>query len=108
MTRSFPDFSDKRTQERIEGITQRFENSSYIDASVTTSWLREFLDYVERNKGYEDISLPIDTEADFAHTLETMYFAEEFSPMRLDVAFQTSPQGYKRVSAARFLIQVSG
>ena len=79
------------------------ENSTYIDPSVTQSWLRDFLNYVDRNAGYDDVDLNLDTEEDFAETLKVHYLAGSVSPISLDVKF--SDDG-KRVSAARFLIQV--
>ena len=52
---------------------QKLENSTYIDADATDCWLRDFLDYIERNKDYSDVDLPISTEYDFAHTLKSKY-----------------------------------
>ena len=80
------------------------ENSTYIDADATESWLREFLDYVDRNKGYADVDLPISTEQDFANTLMNKYLSDSTTPAKLDVAFD---ENKFRIEAARFLIQVS-
>ena len=63
------------------------------------------MDYVQRNKDYSDVNLAVENEQDFAQTLDKVYFASQFDASRLDVAFDSS-SGYKRVSAARFLIQV--
>ena len=34
-----------------------FENSTFIAEDMSTSWLRDFLGFIERNKQYEDIGL---------------------------------------------------
>ena len=39
-----------------------FENSTYIAGSMSSSWLRDFLAFVERNIDYDDIVLELDTE----------------------------------------------
>ena len=83
--------------------SQALENSTYIDPSVTQSWLRDFLDYLKRNEGYSDISLPVDSPNDFAQTLQNIYLADSSNPAKLDVAFNDDST---RVIAARFLIQV--
>lgn len=70
---------------------------------MTQSWLRDFLDYVKRNQGYEDINLNIDNQESFATALDKIYLADSNSPMRLDVEFN---EDRTRVKAARFLIQV--
>ncbi len=97
------DFSSIETQKQVETITQALENSTYIDSKVTQSWMRDFLDYVDRNREYADINLDIDTEEDFAYTLKNVYLADSSNPARLDVAFS---EDESRVKAARFLIQV--
>ena len=33
---------------------KEFENSTFIASDMSTSWLRDFLGFVERNKQYED------------------------------------------------------
>ena len=96
------DFSNVNTQNQIETITKAFEDSKYIDRCIDC-WLRDFLDYVERNKDYKDLELPIDTQENFAKTLREVYLADESNPYRLDVHF--SDDGTK-IKAARFLIQV--
>ena len=80
------------------------ENSTYIDAGATDCWLRDFLDYVDRNKDYADVNLPISTDYDFANTLRTQYLNDPTTPDRLDVGFDETKS---RITAARFLIQVS-
>ena len=59
------DFSNIETQNRIESIMQALENSPYIDKNLTQNWLRDFLDYLDRNKGYSDVELPVDNEINF-------------------------------------------
>ena len=83
-------------------VLQRLENSTYIDAQATDCWLRDFLDYIDRNKDYSDVDLPISTEYDFANTLRTNYL-DPTTATKLDVSFDETKS---RVIAARFLIQV--
>ena len=97
------DFSKTETQEQIDLIIKTLEDSVYIDRNLTQNWLRDFLDYVDRNKGYSDIELPIGTEKDFAQTLKDVYLADPNNPARLDVSFS---QDGTKVEAARFLILV--
>ena len=61
--------------------------------------------YVNRNKIYNDVNIPVDTEEDFAQTLQEVWLkdANGVNPAKLDISF--SADG-KRVEAARFLIQV--
>ena len=96
------DFSSAETQNQIDLIIRTLEDSVYIDQNLTQNWLNDFLDYVDRNKGYTDIELPIDSEEEFAQTLKNVYLAGD-NPVRLDVAF--NPDG-KKVEAGRFLIVV--
>ena len=95
-------FSDVSTQQKINRMLKSFENSSMIAPELTTSWLREFLGFVERNEGFDDIDVSIGTEPEFINTLRTHYLADSSSPLRLDVEF--SPLG-DRISAGRFLLQ---
>ena len=97
------DFSQVETQERVENIVTALENSVYVDANLTQNWLADFLNYLERNKGYADVDLPVDTPTDFANTLKNVYLADPNNPARLDVSFT---EDGTRVKAARFLIQV--
>ena len=48
----------------LDRLQQELENTTFIDASVTSSWLRDFLDYVRRNEGYSDVRLPVGTPAE--------------------------------------------
>ena len=97
------DFSSSETQDQIDLIIRNLEASIYIDQNLTQNWLNDFLDYVERNKGYTDVELPINSEADFTQTLKNVYLSDRNNPKRLDVAF--SPDG-QRVEAGRFIITV--
>jgi hypothetical protein len=97
-------FASTAVQQKIEVITQSLENTTYIDAKLTQSWLRDFLDYVRRSKQYGDVDLPVASESDFAHTLRTVYLTDASSALNLDVEFAPDTT---RVNAARILIQVS-
>ena len=98
------DFSNVETQDQIETIISALETSKYIDENLTYSWLRDFLDYIKRNKGYADLDLPVETEKDFANTLKEVYLADPNNMAKLDVAFNENDM---KIDAARFLIQVS-
>lgn len=97
------DFSKPEVQKRVENIVKALEDSQYIDGNSTQNWLANFLDYVDRNKGFNDVNLPVDTAEEFADTLKNIYLADPNNPERLDVSF--SDDG-TRVKAARFIIQV--
>lgn len=63
------DYSDPKIQQEVEKLTQTFENTSYVTNSLyTESWLRSFLQYIDRNVDYLNIS--IKTEKDFMDALE--------------------------------------
>ncbi len=36
---------------------REFENTTFIAPGMSTSWLRDFLSFVDRNKHYEDIDI---------------------------------------------------
>ena len=97
------DFSQTEVQKRVENIVSALEDSVYIDGNSTQNWLANFLDYVDRNKGYSDVNLPVETPEEFADTLKNVYLADPNNPERLDVAFTDDGT---RVKAARFIIQV--
>lgn len=62
-------YSDPKIQAEVELLTQRLENTSYISNSLyTESWLRTFLEYVNRNNDY--LNVTIDNEVDFIHNLK--------------------------------------
>ena len=96
------DYADKRTQAKMEEITQTFENSSYISGSMTSSWLRDFLGFIDRNRGwYSDVDIDIETEENFVKTLQNSYLSDPNSAFNLDVLFDESG---KKIVASRFLV----
>lgn len=59
-------YSDPQTQQQIEDLTMRLENTSYVTSSLyTESWLRSFLSIMSAN--YENTT--IDNEVDFIAAL---------------------------------------
>ena len=62
------DYSDKTVQLELEDLMQQLENTTYIDPAYSESWLRDFTDYVERNKDYDPID--ISTEGKFIQALD--------------------------------------
>lgn len=62
-------YSDPKIQDEVETLTQKLENTSYISNSLyTESWLRTFVNYVERNNDY--LNVTIDNEEDFIQNLK--------------------------------------
>lgn len=54
---------------QIENFTQTLENTSYVSNTLySESWLRSFLQYVERNNDYLNVSIA--TETDFIAALK--------------------------------------
>ena len=95
-------YADKRTQAKLEEITQTFENSTYISGAMTNSWLRDFLGFIDRNRGwYSDVDINIDTEETFVTTLQNSYLSDPNSAFNLDVIFDESG---KKIVASRFLV----
>ena len=64
------DYSSPEVQEGLERLILQLENTTFIDPFYTESWLREFLDYVRRNKDYSPID--ISTEASFIEALNSV------------------------------------
>ena len=96
------DYADKGIQAKMEEITQTFENSTYISGAMTNSWLRDFLGFIDRNRGwYSDVDINIDTEETFVTTLQNSYLSDPNSAFNLDVIFDESG---KRIVASRFLV----
>lgn len=61
-------YSDPKTQQDIEQLTERLENTSYVTSSLySESWLRTFLSFVDRNKDFFNVT--IDNERDFIAVL---------------------------------------
>lgn len=77
------DYSSPEVQEGLERLILQLENTTYIDPFYTESWLREFLDYVRRNKDYSPMN--ISTEASFIGALNTVSFS--FLPTFLAVFY---------------------
>jgi len=95
-------YSDPKTQDKLEKMMKVFENSTFIAEDMSTSWLRDFLGFIERNKQYEDIGLRLETEAEFVHSLDTIYLSDPSSALTLDVRFNEQRD---RIVAARFILQ---
>ena len=65
------DYSSPEVQAGLEDLLMQLENTTYIDPIYTESWLRSFLDYVERWRDYPDYDqLKTDTEQNFIRTLK--------------------------------------
>ena len=64
------DYSSPEVQEGLERLILQLENTTFIDPFYTESWLREFLDYVRRNKDYSPID--ISNEASFIEALNSV------------------------------------
>ncbi|XP_045785831.1 patched domain-containing protein 3 [Maniola jurtina] len=93
-------YSDPMIQDEVENLTQKLENTSYISNSLyTESWLRTFVNYVDRNNDYLNVS--IDTEEDFIHNLKELWLFPA-NPFSLDVKFN---EAGNQILASRFLIQ---
>ncbi|GJQ75560.1 hypothetical protein Trydic_g17642 [Trypoxylus dichotomus] len=94
------DYSDVHIQRMVENLTQTFENTSYIsNALYTESWLRSFIQYVERNEDYLNIS--IKTSDSFTAALKELWLFPA-NPFSLDVKFDKTN---KNIIGMRFLIQ---
>jgi len=93
------DYSSPEVQEGLERLILQLENTTYIDPFYTESWLREFLDFVRRNKDYNPID--ISTEASFIESLNTTYLATP-NQFTEDVDFSSDGQ---HIIGARFMIQ---
>lgn len=73
------DYSNPQVQEGLERLLLQLENTTFIDPFYTESWLRDFLDYVRRNKDYSPID--ISSEASFIEALNSvnrMLFSHDF------------------------------
>ncbi len=102
------DLSDEPTRDKILGIMTELEETPYIDASVSSCWLRDFLDYARRSAEFGGgVEVLMDTEAQFARSVRD-YLAQPGSEQMLDIEFELTDQatGEERIKAVRFLIQV--
>lgn len=62
-------YSDPNTQNEIEKLTEAFESTSYVTSSLyTESWLRTFLDFLDRNR--EFLNVTINSEQDFINAMK--------------------------------------
>ncbi|KRT79642.1 Hedgehog receptor, partial [Oryctes borbonicus] len=94
------DYSDVHIQRMVENLTQTFENTSYIsNALYTESWLRSFIQYIERNEDYLNIS--IKSPDSFIAALKELWLFPA-NPFSLDVKFDHTN---KKILGMRFLIQ---
>ena len=67
------DYSKPDVQKDMEDLLSRLENTTYVDPLYTESWLRSFLDYVERWKDYPDYyELEIGNEQSFIKALKNV------------------------------------
>ena len=51
------DYSDPEVQADVDHVMRKLENTTFIDPAYSESWLRDFLDFVDRNKDYEPIDI---------------------------------------------------
>ncbi|XP_050310845.1 patched domain-containing protein 3-like isoform X1 [Anthonomus grandis grandis] len=94
------DYSDPKVQQKVEKLTQTFENTSYVTNIYTESWLRDFLNYIERN--FDDHNTPTNTTKGFIDALEEHKWLDPSSSYSLDVRFD---EKHEKIIAMRFLIQ---
>ncbi|XP_044732551.1 patched domain-containing protein 3 isoform X2 [Chrysoperla carnea] len=93
-------YSDPKVQQTIEDVMQSLENTSYISPPIySESWLRSFLQYMERNQDY--LNMSIATEPEFIASLKELWLYPS-NPFSLDVKFDETGT---KIIASRFLIQ---
>ena len=95
-------YSKPETQEKIEKMMRKFENSTHIADHLSTSWLRDFLSFADRSKDYTDVGMIINTEHEFVSNLRNIYLSDPSSPLNLDVNFD---EDFERIKSSRFLLQ---
>ena len=83
------DYSDPEIQKDLEELMQTLESTSFIDPTYSESWLRDLLDYVDRNKDYEEID--ISNEANFVDVLNRVRKANSFTTKRVNKASMQEP-----------------
>ena len=83
------DYSSKEVQAGLEELLVQLENTTYIDPIYTESWLRSFLDYVERWRDYPDYDqLKTGDEQSFIRTLKDVSTTvNKFSDYKLRFQF---------------------
>ncbi|XP_037031767.1 patched domain-containing protein 3 isoform X2 [Bradysia coprophila] len=93
-------YSDPNTQKEIEKVMTILESTSYVTSSMyTESWLRTFLDFIDRN--HEFLNITINSEQDFIDAMRNNWLFPGL-PYSLDVKFNKNGT---RIEASRFLIQ---
>ena len=76
------DYSKPDVQKDMEDLLSRLENTTYVDPLYTESWLRSFLDYVERWKDYPDYyELEIGDEQSFIKALKNVSRTDNTPPL---------------------------
>ena len=76
------DYSKPDVQKDMEDLLSRLENTTYVDPLYTESWLRSFLDYVERWKDYPDYyELEIGDEQSFIKALKNVSGTDNTPPL---------------------------
>ncbi|CAL8113391.1 unnamed protein product [Orchesella dallaii] len=93
------DYSNKTVQHTIEKMMRQFETSPYCSPQFTESWLRNFVNYVERSKDIFDFN--ITTEEQFLKTLTEEYI-DSSSFYYDDIKFN---ENNTKIVASRFVIQ---
>lgn len=65
------DYSDPKVQKDMEELMRKLENTTYIDPVYTESWLRDFLQYVEKWADYKEYEgLKVGDEQSFIKALK--------------------------------------
>ena len=99
------DYSNPEVQADIEDLMQKLENTTFIDATYSESWLRDFVSYVERNKEY--VPIDVGNESSFIQSVKDIYLDSGSSHYSQDVKFSQPDVHTQDISiiASRFLIQ---
>ncbi len=92
-------YANRTTQYKIDKMMRQFETSPYCSPQFTESWLRNFLNYVERSKDIFDFN--ITTEEQFIKTL-TEEYVDSSSFYYDDIKFNDDRT---KIIASRFIIQ---
>jgi len=107
------DYSSKKVQQNIEHLLSSLENTTYIDPIYSESWLRSFVDYVDRWKDYPGSDLNIDDEQSFIKTLRELYLTGTSFVQDIDFGPPISCEGLEscadedqiRIRGSRFILQ---
>ena len=81
------DYSNLTVQREIESMMKELENNTFIDPFYSESWLRDFLNYVEKSEEFQKID--ISTEEKFVTALNEVFIIllAVFRMIRSHVAF---------------------